>query len=51
VARGILAPPTDHPYGERQYNVQDFAGHRWTFTQSLADVAPGQWGGTSVALE
>ncbi len=47
----ILAPPTDHPYGERQYNVQDFAGHRWTFTQSVADVAPAQWGGTSVALE
>jgi len=47
----ILAPPTDHPYGERQYNAKDFAGHRWTFTQSIADVAPEQWGGTSVALE
>jgi len=47
----ILAPPTDHPYGERQYNAQDFAGHHWTFTQSVADVAPEQWGGTSVSFK
>jgi uncharacterized glyoxalase superfamily protein PhnB len=47
----ILAPPADYPFGERQYNALDFAGHRWTFTQSLADVAPEQWGGTSIALE
>jgi uncharacterized glyoxalase superfamily protein PhnB len=47
----ILAPPTDYPFGERQYNAQDFAGHRWTFTQSIDDVAPEQWGGVSVALE
>jgi uncharacterized glyoxalase superfamily protein PhnB len=47
----ILAPPTSHPYGERQYNALDFAGHRWTFTQSIADVAPEDWGGTPVALE
>jgi uncharacterized glyoxalase superfamily protein PhnB len=47
----ILNPPTDYPYGERQYNAQDFAGHRWTFTQSVADVAPEQWGGTAVVLE
>jgi uncharacterized glyoxalase superfamily protein PhnB len=47
----ILAPPTDHPHGERQYNALDFAGHRWTFTQSIADVAPEQWGGTSVDLK
>lgn len=46
----ILKPPTDYPYGERQYNAQDFAGHRWTFSQSIADVAPEQWGGTSVEL-
>jgi uncharacterized glyoxalase superfamily protein PhnB len=46
----ILKPPTDHPYGERQYNAQDFAGHRWTFTQSIADAAPEDWGGESVDL-
>lgn len=46
----ILKPPTDHPYGERQYSAQDLAGHRWTFSQSIADVAPEDWGGTSVQL-
>ncbi|HUL34352.1 MAG TPA: VOC family protein [Candidatus Eisenbacteria bacterium] len=47
----ILAVPKDHPYGERQYNALDFAGHRWTFTQSIADAAPEDWGGTSVDLD
>jgi uncharacterized glyoxalase superfamily protein PhnB len=46
----ILRPPADHPYGERQYTAQDFAGHVWTFSQSIADVAPESWGGTSVNL-
>jgi uncharacterized glyoxalase superfamily protein PhnB len=47
-ARGarILRPPTDYPYGERQYTAEDLAGHRWTFSQSIADVAPEEWGGT-----
>lgn len=40
----------DHPYGERQCTVEDLGGHRWTFTQSIADVAPEQWGGVSVDL-
>jgi uncharacterized glyoxalase superfamily protein PhnB len=42
----IVREPTDYPYGERQYNVEDFAGHRWCFTQSIADVDPREWGGT-----
>lgn len=42
----ILRPPTNYPYGERQYNVQDFAGHHWCFSQSIADVDPRDWGGT-----
>jgi uncharacterized glyoxalase superfamily protein PhnB len=46
----ILREPTDYPYGERQYSVEDFAGHEWTFTQSLADVDPADWGGTPVQL-
>ncbi len=46
----ILAPPADHAFGERQYNAQDFAGHRWTFTQTIADIAPEQWGGTPVDI-
>jgi uncharacterized glyoxalase superfamily protein PhnB len=41
----ILRPPADHPYGERQYTAEDLAGHRWTFSQTLADVPPEDWGG------
>jgi uncharacterized glyoxalase superfamily protein PhnB len=46
----ILGPPTDFPYGERQYNVVDPGGHRWTFSQSIADVVPEEWGGRSAEL-
>ena len=42
----ILRRPTDYPYGERQYTAEDSGGHRWTFTQSIADVDPKEWGGT-----
>jgi uncharacterized glyoxalase superfamily protein PhnB len=42
----ILREPADFPYGERQYNAEDFAGHHWCFTQSIADVDPRDWGGT-----
>ena len=45
----ILSPPTDYSYGERQYSVVDLAGHHWTFTQTIADLAPEDWGGTSNA--
>lgn len=44
----ILEGPVDHMYGERQYNAEDFAGQRWTFTQTLADVDPRDWGGVPV---
>jgi uncharacterized glyoxalase superfamily protein PhnB len=46
----ILAPPADYPYGERQYTVEDLGGHIWTFTQSIADSNPTDWGGTPVQL-
>jgi uncharacterized glyoxalase superfamily protein PhnB len=42
----VIDPPADYPFGERQYTVEDFAGHRWTFSQSIADVDPKDWGGT-----
>jgi len=44
----ILEEPLDQPYGERQYHAQDPWGHHWTFSQTLADVAPEEWGGVSV---
>jgi uncharacterized glyoxalase superfamily protein PhnB len=50
VAHGarILRPPTDYPYGERQYTAEDLGGHVWTFSQSIADVDPASWGGALV---
>jgi uncharacterized glyoxalase superfamily protein PhnB len=45
----ILQYPTDHPYGERQYAVEDLEGHRWSFSQSIRDVAPEEWGGETVS--
>ncbi len=39
----ILMEPTDFEYGERQYAAEDPFGHRWTFSQTLADVDPAQW--------
>jgi uncharacterized glyoxalase superfamily protein PhnB len=33
--------PADVEYGERQYNAEDLAGHQWTFSETLADVARG----------
>lgn len=46
----ITDSPVTHPYGERQYNAVDFAGHSWTFSQSVADVHPNDWGGTAEQL-
>jgi uncharacterized glyoxalase superfamily protein PhnB len=46
----ITQEPVTHPYGERQYNVEDFAGHSWTFSQSEADVHPRDWGGVAEQL-
>lgn len=41
----IVREPADYPFGERQYTAQDLGGHFWTFTQSIADVHPRDWGG------
>ena len=43
----ILMEPTDFEYGERQYETEDLAGHRWTFSETLRDATPEEWGGTS----
>ncbi len=40
----IPSPPDTKPFGERQYSAEDLEGHRWVFTESVADVAPEQWG-------
>lgn len=45
----IVRPPTDMPFGERTYTAKDPAGHRWTFSQSVADVPLEQWGAVTPA--
>jgi uncharacterized glyoxalase superfamily protein PhnB len=45
----ISAPPETHVFGERQYSAQDPGGHTWTFSQSVADVHPSEWGGEVVS--
>jgi uncharacterized glyoxalase superfamily protein PhnB len=47
VACGLpnVNPPDTYLFGERQYTVDDPGGHRWTFSQSVADVPPEEWGG------
>ncbi len=46
----ILRPPSNFPYGERQYVVKDLGGHIWTFSQTIANVAPEEWGAISADL-
>ncbi len=41
----IVHSPQTYPFGERQYTAEDLAGHRWGFSQSVADTAPEDWGG------
>jgi len=40
----IVSRPHDMPFGERQYTAEDPEGHRWTFSQHVADVPPDRWG-------
>ena len=49
-AGGALADDAGHdmPYGERQAALVDPFGHRWVLTQTIRDVNPSEWGGTTV---
>jgi uncharacterized glyoxalase superfamily protein PhnB len=44
----VVTPLATHPFGERQYTAKDFAGHKWSFSQSVSDVDPASWGGEMV---
>jgi uncharacterized glyoxalase superfamily protein PhnB len=46
----VVVEPKDFEFGERQYTAEDPAGHQWTFSETLADVAPEEWGGTPVTV-
>ena len=45
----VSGTPVTYPYGERQYAAHDLAGHRWVFSQTVADIDPGEWGGVLMA--
>ncbi len=47
----VFNPLKTNPFGERQYTVEDPAGHYWTFTESVADVEPGTWGAQVVEIK
>jgi uncharacterized glyoxalase superfamily protein PhnB len=38
-----------YEYGERSGVLEDIGGHRWELTQTVRDVEPEAWGGTTVA--
>jgi uncharacterized glyoxalase superfamily protein PhnB len=40
----VLEPPIDREYGERECTVEDLAGHRWQFSETLRDVSPEEYG-------
>ena len=41
----IVRDLDDFPYGERQYTCLDPAGHSWTFSETMQNVDPAEWGG------
>src|SRR6266487_5480067 len=41
----IIRQPQSYPFGEKQYTVEDFEGHIWTFSQTIDDIDPASWGG------
>lgn len=44
----VVEDVTTWEYGERSGVVEDLGGHRWELTQTLRDVEPEEWGGTTV---
>jgi len=45
----VVEEPRTWEYGERSGVVEDPGGHRWELTQTVRDVEPEEWGGTTVA--
>jgi uncharacterized glyoxalase superfamily protein PhnB len=45
----VVEELTTRDYGERSGVVEDLGGHRWELTQTVRDVEPEEWGGTTVA--
>ena len=45
----VVEPPIDREYGERECTLEDLAGHRWQFSETLRDVAPEEFGCQTVS--
>lgn len=45
----VLQSPIDREYGERECTLEDIAGHRWEFAETLRDVAPEEYGCETVS--
>ena len=45
----VVEELTTWEYGERSGVLEDVGGHRWELTQTVRDVAPEEWGGTTIA--
>ena len=45
----VVEDLTTWEYGERSGVLEDIGGHRWELTQTVRDVEPEEWGGTTVA--
>jgi uncharacterized glyoxalase superfamily protein PhnB len=45
----VVEELTTWEYGERSGVLEDIGGHRWELTQTVRDVLPEEWGGTTVA--
>jgi uncharacterized glyoxalase superfamily protein PhnB len=44
----VVEDLTTWEYGERSAVVEDIGGHGWELTQTVRDVEPEEWGGTTV---
>ncbi|MGH9120497.1 MAG: VOC family protein [Acidimicrobiales bacterium] len=45
----VVEAPILREYGEKDCTVDDLAGHRWQFCESVRDVAPEDFGCTTVS--
>jgi uncharacterized glyoxalase superfamily protein PhnB len=45
----VVEDVTTWEYGERSGVLEDIGGHHWELTQTVRDVEPEEWGGTTIA--
>jgi PhnB protein len=43
----LLREPAEQDYGHRRYDVQDLAGHTWSFAEHVREVPPEGWGASA----